>query len=894
MPRLPYISQVSARTGRSDTPSLSNPFDASAMGADVGRALQGLGDAVGQGADVLANEIARQHKEEAANAVAGFDFTPTKLDLQTKAAADGQGYRQNVLNSFDQAVDSHASTLGSSTAAKQFKEAMRSQRLQLSEESAKWEFATREKYNKDQADYGLNTIQNKVATDPSAYDMGVQQMQDVIDARPGLTQLQRTAMKQEGAYDLSRRRFEGLLQNAKTPTELSAIEAELKSPAWADKMKPEDYYRTQERVDSAKKTLMGQAKSLAEAEVSSLKEMGRSTTIIAASDLNRARAAVRASGDFKLMSEMARLDRSEGIKSEIVKLPVAEQMRKAESAALAAKEGRGAAVLDVPADLAKTITNVSQGSGVSAGFIAALVKREYGAKLNGPNPDYGAPTSIVGPDGKPTSSAVGVGQFTNTTFLNLMRDPNVAATIGVNTSALTDAQLLDLRKNPEVSVAAIAALAVQNQKAMQQFLGRPVDDAETYMAHFLGASGAVSLIKAYQQTPDVPAASILPDAADANKPVFYSNGKALSVGDVYNNIAKDFTATPAKVAFEDQDTYKRIIDATEKAIKEDPMSHAQSVGLMSLPSLQDEGGFQAMGRAATQVADYYNIPRDKMKPFKQADADIINKKLEDGNSDQALQIMASVAQMGAAAPAAIRQLGEKDPLYGYAGALYLQTGPSVAGDIIRGHKLLKENPKLLETAGFKSETVIANFAAHTEGALNGIEPSMQKQIYEAALAYTAYQAGKGSASPKYDSEALNAAVDKVIGPIGRVNGVRTLIPLGLDEATVGNAVSNMKIRDWAHIADSAMPPRHRDGSLANDSELADEAVLQAIGANRYVVMDASGSPLTTGRKDASGRLENFTVTLEPDTIKRISSRGPSHLRFSERFGDSKYYPIGGQ
>lgn len=132
---------------------------------------------------------------------------------------------------------------------------------------------------------------------------------------------------------------------------------------------------------------------------------------------------------------------------------------------------------------------------------------------------------------------MGVGQFVEGTFLSLMRDPTTRVFTGVDTTNMSDQQVLDLRKDKDVSVAAIAALAIKNQKYLQSALGRPVDDAETYMAHFLGAEGAAKLISAYQTNPGSRAADILPAAAKANAPVFYRGSSAASVADVYSSIA---------------------------------------------------------------------------------------------------------------------------------------------------------------------------------------------------------------------------------------------------------------------------------------------------------------------------------------------------------------------
>lgn len=66
----------------------------------------------------------------------------------------------------------------------------------------------------------------------------------------------------------------------------------------------------------------------------------------------------------------------------------------------------------------------------------------------------------------------------------------------------------------------------ENRALLAQRLGRPVSDADAYIAHFLGAGGAVKLLKA---KPNKLARDIVPAAARANKTLFYSHGRALTV-----------------------------------------------------------------------------------------------------------------------------------------------------------------------------------------------------------------------------------------------------------------------------------------------------------------------------------------------------------------------------
>jgi hypothetical protein len=63
-------------------------------------------------------------------------------------------------------------------------------------------------------------------------------------------------------------------------------------------------------------------------------------------------------------------------------------------------------------------------------------------------------------------------------------------------------------------------------------LGREPDAAELYLAHFLGAGGAGTLLTALQADPGQSAAALFPQPAAANRAIFYDNGRPRSVAEV--------------------------------------------------------------------------------------------------------------------------------------------------------------------------------------------------------------------------------------------------------------------------------------------------------------------------------------------------------------------------
>ena len=95
----------------------------------------------------------------------------------------------------------------------------------------------------------------------------------------------------------------------------------------------------------------------------------------------------------------------------------------------------------------------------------------------------------------PLSSATGLGQFIESTWLTLFRKyfPAQAA-------SMTEQQILELRKDADTSRAMIELYAQENAKILKA-AGVSVNDAALYLAHFLGPGGAAGLLAARAGTP---------------------------------------------------------------------------------------------------------------------------------------------------------------------------------------------------------------------------------------------------------------------------------------------------------------------------------------------------------------------------------------------------------
>jgi len=140
-----------------------------------------------------------------------------------------------------------------------------------------------------------------------------------------------------------------------------------------------------------------------------------------------------------------------------------------------------------------------------------------------------------------TSSARGLYQFINRTWLDMV--DKHGEKYGIDTTNATKQDLLALRDDPKIASAMAAEFAGENKSFLESAWGGDVGSTELYMAHFMGAGGAASFLKARDENPLQPAADLFPSAANANKNVFYDRqtGRAKTIEEVYQNFDKKFS-----------------------------------------------------------------------------------------------------------------------------------------------------------------------------------------------------------------------------------------------------------------------------------------------------------------------------------------------------------------
>jgi len=183
------------------------------------------------------------------------------------------------------------------------------------------------------------------------------------------------------------------------------------------------------------------------------------------------------------------------------------------------------------------IQRASEATGVDFGFLMKTAGRE----------------SSFNPRAKAsTSSAAGLFQFVDQTWLSTLKQhgskhgyARYADLISKGSDGryrVADGEarraVMDLKLDPHAASLMAGEMAADAAAYLKGRVGRDATSGELYVAHFLGPAGSAKLIKAVENQPGASAASLFPDAARANKSIFYREGRAATVGEVYANLTK--------------------------------------------------------------------------------------------------------------------------------------------------------------------------------------------------------------------------------------------------------------------------------------------------------------------------------------------------------------------
>ncbi len=190
------------------------------------------------------------------------------------------------------------------------------------------------------------------------------------------------------------------------------------------------------------------------------------------------------------------------------------------------------------------IQRASTATGVDFTFLMRTARRESGG-----NPAAKASTS----------SASGLFQFVDQTWLATLKQHGAKYGYARYADLITkgsdgrfrvadgDARqaVMALKLDPHAASLMAGELTSDHAAYLRGRVGRPPTSGELYAAHFLGPQGSARLIEAVQSNPGASAAAMFPEAAGANRSLFYREGQPVSVAALYGNLTRGGTGEAA-------------------------------------------------------------------------------------------------------------------------------------------------------------------------------------------------------------------------------------------------------------------------------------------------------------------------------------------------------------
>ena len=212
-----------------------------------------------------------------------------------------------------------------------------------------------------------------------------------------------------------------------------------------------------------------------------------------------------------------------------------------------------------------------------------------------------------------TSSAKGLYQFIEQTWLGTLKGTGAANGYGQYADAISRsadgrydvadpgmrAAIMRLRSDPQASATMAGSFTRANADQLAGAIGRQPSEGELYIAHFLGPAGAGKLINAATNQPGASAADMFPQAAAANRSIFYeAAGRPRAASDVYGKLTGRFETARA-TSFTPGSSTAAVATTSTAAVATtpDPAGVTQALALAhdSLPPLADTKPlFQAM------------------------------------------------------------------------------------------------------------------------------------------------------------------------------------------------------------------------------------------------------------------------------------------------------------
>lgn len=888
MPFIPTIvSQESVRVGGIDVYA-----DASQAGARIGRATQALGGAIKETAETLAYLERREEAERkqrksdedrlaVAQAVAQTDIGRPAMEVQRDAPADGSGIGAETTKRQKELIDKTADEMfpNDSDRRAAYKIAMYQKLPGWRDRATGVEFTQAEGYYRQETNNSINALINKVRTDPMRYDEAMEDAKLLI-ASGNYPDAAKTVMYNNLQSDAAGARFEAFMNAASSDDDFVRLQSELKDDFWRKQMTPEKYDQTVQGIATAHGAFLSGQDAKARSILDSMDTRSKAREIIPDLELRELSAFVRNAKSPAINNRYANLISQQSLLRTYGKASPAQLDQ------VIKHQRENPEVKGVVGRWASDASQVTNGE-ISASYMISKLGIEYSAD------DIRAGRFNV-KNKAGTSSAGGIMQFIDGTWISMMQ--KYGSRFGYEPSRMTPSQMLALRDDPGLSMKMGALYALENKRAMQA-AGINPDDTDLYLAHFLGAGGAISFIQARRADPNGPArpyGDFSQKQIEANWSVFRKNvsgGKSVakSYSEVYADLSRKMTPGTTAAQFSQIEYIEQMRDSKREAVRNDPVVQYIADGRMGDYELDSYAAMATRGADAAGAANYYNIPINEMKPLTNEEATAIKARIASGDADTQLRELQTLAGLDAGAPgmfaAAMAQLGEKDTVLGYAATLAYDKGDeATAAVIVRGANIIKTD-KSLDRAFGSAGDADDKFYTTVGRSLSGIAPAARDAIFNAAKAhYAETYASRGNLT--FDGAQFEASVNAVLGSngtggpsLGSVNDVQTVLPRGVTEDMFETALSNMTDSDFASMSLEQVPPKDVFGEPVTADAIADEGAFVWIGRNQYKVQMSDGNYLTTGTRNERTpySLNAYVFIASPQMLRKLSQTEETEL-----------------
>jgi hypothetical protein len=213
-------------------------------------------------------------------------------------------------------------------------------------------------------------------------------------------------------------------------------------------------------------------------------------------------------------------------------------------------------------------SNATAAAGVDPSRVRIAGAIKQAAGTTGTSFEYLLTTAKMESDFNPTagastSSAHGLYQFIDQTWLGTVKEAGSQLGYGQYADAISKSSsgsysvsdpsarkaIMKLRDDPVAASAMAGVLTQSNSFQLTGKIGRRPTDNELYMAHFMGVGGAAKLISSAEDNPNATAARVFPNAAAANRSIFYDRtGRARSVSEVYSVLSARYAGAASSQA----------------------------------------------------------------------------------------------------------------------------------------------------------------------------------------------------------------------------------------------------------------------------------------------------------------------------------------------------------